>query len=50
MFDNTDLMLLPSALIISVTSNDVFSVLSPEGIRHYFKFGSSDRGCSYNLE
>lgn len=32
MFDNTDLMLLPSALIISVTSNDVFSVLSPEGL------------------
>jgi len=32
MFDNTDLMLLPSAIIISFTSNDFFRVLSPEGL------------------
>lgn len=32
MFDNVDIMLLPSALIISLTSNDVFSVITPEGL------------------
>ena len=32
MFDNTVLMLLPSAIIISFTSNDFFRVLSPEGL------------------